>query len=50
MDGTGKGVIVFGVAQELQIPVRYITFGETVDAIKKFDARTYVDELLSKVE
>jgi len=28
MDGTGKGGIVFAIAQELFIPVIYITFGE----------------------
>lgn len=46
MDGTGKGGIVFAIAQELAIPVVFITFGEQFDQIKKFDAQEYVDELL----
>ncbi|HLJ30934.1 MAG TPA: signal recognition particle-docking protein FtsY [Candidatus Babeliales bacterium] len=46
MDGTGKGGIVFAIAQELSIPVAFITFGEQSDQIKKFDAKEYVGELL----
>jgi fused signal recognition particle receptor len=46
MDGTGKGGIVFAIAQELAIPVMFITFGEQSDQIKKFDAQEYVTELL----
>ena len=46
MDGTGKGGIVFAIAQELAIPVVFITFGEQSDQIKKFDAQEYVNELL----
>ncbi len=48
MDGTGKGGIVFAIVQELKIPVAYITFGEHLDAIKKFDAQEYINELLEK--
>jgi fused signal recognition particle receptor len=50
MDGTARGGIVFGIVTELQIPVAYISFGESIDSIKLFESRTYVDELLSKVE
>ena len=46
MDGTGKGGIVFAIAQELAIPVAFITFGEQFDQIKRFEAREYVGELL----
>jgi fused signal recognition particle receptor len=46
MDGTGKGGIVFAIAQELAIPVVFLTFGEQADQIKKFDAQEYVTELL----
>jgi fused signal recognition particle receptor len=46
MDGTGKGGIVFAIAQELEIPVVFITFGEQSDQIKKFNAQEYVTELL----
>src|SRR5579862_903481 len=46
MDGTGKGGIVFAIAQELGIPVVFITFGEQSDQIKQFDAQEYVTQLL----
>jgi fused signal recognition particle receptor len=46
MDGTGKGGIVFAIAQELSIPVVYLTFGEQSDQIKLFNAHEYVTELL----
>lgn len=47
MDGTGKGGIVFGIAQELGIPVAYVTFGEQPDQFARFNAHTYVEELLN---
>jgi fused signal recognition particle receptor len=46
MDGTGKGGIVFAIAQELDIPVVFLTFGEQSDQIKIFNAQEYVSELL----
>jgi fused signal recognition particle receptor len=46
MDGTGKGGIVFAIAQELTIPVVFMTFGEQADQIKQFDPLEYVTELL----
>ena len=38
MDGTGKGGIVFAIAQELQIPIACMTFGEQLAQIKTFRA------------
>lgn len=46
MDGTGKGGIVFAIAQELAIPVAFMTFGEKAEQIKQFDPQEYVTELL----
>ena len=46
MDSTGKGGIVFGIADQLNIPIAYISYGEQPDALKSFDAPTYVTELL----
>lgn len=46
MDGTGKGGIVFAIAQELSLPVSYVTFGEGIDQIKSFGPQDYVDEIL----
>ncbi len=47
LDGTGKGGIVFGITQELGLPIRYITFGEKLEDIKEFDAKEFVSDLLS---
>ncbi len=46
MDGTGKGGIVFSIADQLNIPIAYISFGEKMEDCKAFDAQTYVKELL----
>lgn len=48
MDGTGKGGIVFGISQELNIPIAYISYGEQMDQLKKFDAQEYVHELINQ--
>jgi fused signal recognition particle receptor len=46
MDGTGKGGIVFAIADQLQIPIAYITFGEQVDHIKPFNPESFVHDLV----
>ncbi len=47
MDGTGKGGILFSIADKLSIPITYITFGEQVDQMKQFDTKEYIDNLLT---
>jgi len=47
MDGTGKGGIVFAIADELEIPIWYLTFGERVDQLKLFDTNEYISNLLN---
>lgn len=45
MDGTAKGGIAVAIQSELNIPVKYIGVGETIDDLQKFDADTFVDAL-----
>lgn len=45
LDGTAKGGIVFAIARQLQLPIRYIGVGEQVDDLRSFDAETFVDAL-----
>ena len=45
LDGTAKGGMVFAIAQELALPVRFITTGETMDDLAEFDAEAFVDGL-----
>jgi fused signal recognition particle receptor len=46
LDGTGKGGIVFAIADELHIPILYVSYGESLTAIKNFDPVEYVKGLL----
>jgi len=45
MDGTAKGGIAVAIQSELQIPVKYIGVGETIDDLQKFDANQFVNAL-----
>lgn len=47
LDGTSKGGIVFAIAEELGIPVRFAGTGERLDDIAPFDAAAFVDALLA---
>lgn len=46
LDGTAKGGIVCAIADQLQIPVKYIGVGETADDLLEFNAREFVEALL----
>ena len=48
MDGTAKGGIAIAIQSELQIPVKYIGVGETIDDLQKFDADQFVDALFNR--
>jgi fused signal recognition particle receptor len=45
LDGTAKGGIVFAIAQELGLPVRFVGTGETLDDLAEFDAEAFVEGL-----
>ena len=46
LDGTAKGGIVIAIAQELQVPVKFVGLGEGIDDLQPFDAREYVEALI----
>lgn len=46
LDGTAKGGIVIAVAEELQIPVKYIGVGEGIDDLMPFEAESFVEALI----
>lgn|SRR5690554_3630784 len=48
LDGTAKGGIVFALARELGIPVRFIGVGEQADDLRDFDSNSFVDALLAR--
>ena len=45
LDGTAKGGIAVAIQSELDITVKYIGVGETIDDFQKFDADTFVNAL-----
>lgn len=45
-DGTGKGGIVFSIANSFNLPVVFVTYGEQIGDIKQFNSSEYVRELL----
>ncbi len=45
LDGTAKGGVILGIADQLKIPVRYIGVGERVEDLRPFDSEEFVDAL-----
>lgn len=45
LDGTAKGGIAVAIQSQLQIPVKYIGVGESIEDLQKFDAKQFVDAL-----
>ena len=50
LDGTAKGGILLAVANELQVPVRFIGIGESAEDMQPFVASDYAGALLSSGE
>jgi fused signal recognition particle receptor len=46
LDGTAKGGVAVAVVRELDVPIRYVGVGESVDDLVPFDAGAFVDALL----
>lgn len=46
LDGTARGGIVFAIANELNVPVRFVGVGEKADDLLPFDAADFVRALL----
>ena len=46
LDGTAKGGIVVAIAQELQVPVKFVGVGEGIGDLRPFDAKEFTRELL----
>lgn len=48
LDGTAKGGVIFALAQQLEIPIRFIGVGEGLDDLRPFIAREFVDALFDR--
>lgn len=47
LDGTAKGGIIFTLAQQTKLPIRFIGVGEGMDDLKPFDANEFIAALFS---
>jgi fused signal recognition particle receptor len=50
LDGTAKGGMIFSVAEQLKLPIRFIGVGESVEDLRTFDSDEFVDALLNEFE
>ena len=48
LDGTAKGGMVFAIAKQLGLPLRYIGIGEKLDDLRPFNAHDFVEALFSR--
>jgi len=48
LDGTAKGGVIFALAKQFGLPIRFIGVGEGIDDLQDFDAKSFVDALFVK--
>jgi len=48
LDGTAKGGIVFSLAQQMKLPIRYIGVGESAQDLRVFNASEFIKALLDR--
>jgi len=46
LDGSAKGGVVFALAKEFGLPIRFLGLGETAEDLREFDPAAFVDGLL----
>jgi len=50
LDGTAKGGVIFALAKQFGLPIRYIGVGEGIDDLRTFEAEPFVQALFSERE
>jgi fused signal recognition particle receptor len=48
LDGTARGGVLVGLAEEFGIPVRYVGVGESMEDLRDFDAEAFVEALFGE--
>ncbi|MDD5215800.1 MAG: signal recognition particle-docking protein FtsY [Methylococcales bacterium] len=48
LDGTAKGGVIFALAKQFGVPIRFIGIGEGIEDLQDFDAQSFVDALFTK--
>lgn len=49
LDGSAKGGVVVGIREKLDIPVKFVGLGETMDDIEPFDPSSFVEALFADI-
>lgn len=49
IDGTAKGGVIVRIVQELNLPIRYIGFGEGMDDLRPFEVNSFVSALFEQI-
>ncbi len=47
LDGTAKGGVIFAIADQFKIPIRYIGIGEGIDDLRPFQSDDFIDALFA---
>ncbi len=47
LDGTAKGGVIFALARQMNLPIRFIGVGEGIDDMQPFDAQVFTQALFS---
>ncbi|WP_158966013.1 signal recognition particle-docking protein FtsY [Paraglaciecola sp. L3A3] len=50
LDGTAKGGVIFSIADEFNIPIRYVGIGEGIDDLRPFNGKDFVDALFTETD
>lgn len=50
LDGTAKGGVIFALAKQFGLPIRYIGVGESIDDLRTFEAEAFVQALFAERE
>ena len=45
LDGTAKGGVIFAIAKQMDLPIRFIGVGEQIDDLRPFKSQEFVDAL-----
>ncbi|VAX76972.1 Signal recognition particle receptor FtsY [Serratia symbiotica] len=48
LDGTAKGGVIFTIADQFRIPIRYIGIGESIEDLRPFESAVFIEALFSK--
>ena len=50
LDGTAKGGVIFAIADQFGIPIRYIGVGEGIEDLRPFHAKDFIEALFAREE